>query len=152
MGGDPVPALVAIANLKDESFAHRAHAISLLATFHNSRAEAGLTQITNDSDPTLRCLGLQSLVESQSRNSIPTLINKLEDHETCLTKNSTDPPGKYPVYVSDEAVRLLELVTGLSFDREELGSHRKTQPWKEWWLKQKTTSSSPPPKGRGLSL
>jgi hypothetical protein len=152
IGRDPLPALASIANSKDESVIRRTHAIELLATFHDTRAEAGLTQVTNDRDPTFRCLGLQSLVELKSRDAIPTLINKLGDHDTCMKMNSTDPPRRYNVYVSDEAVRLLELVTGQSFDPTFVYGHRKTEPWKKWWRQQRALPSSSIPRGSNPNI
>jgi hypothetical protein len=146
IGGDPLPALVSIANSKDESVIHRTHAIGLLATFHDARAEAGFIQLTNDGNPMFRCFGLQSLSELKSRGAVPTLISKLDDRETCMTMNSTDPPQKSPIYVSDEAVRLLELVTGQSFEPKFMYGHRKTEPWKKWWLEQKADTPSQLPK------
>ena len=142
IGGDPLPALVSIANSKDEPVIHRTRAIGLLATFHDARAEAGLIQLTNDGNPMFRCFGLQSLSELKSRGAVPILISKLNDRETCLTMNSSDPPHESPIYVSDEAVRLLELVTGQSFEPNFVYGHRKTEPWKKWWLEQKTANPS----------
>jgi hypothetical protein len=50
---------------------------------------------------------------------------------------STDPAEEHQVYVSDEAVRLLEQITGQSLDKEATNGHRSTKPWKDWWAKQK---------------
>jgi hypothetical protein len=152
ISGDPGPALVAIANSKDESTIHRTHAISLLATIKSSGAEFGLEELANVGEPVFRCLGLQSLVELKSRDAIPTLINKLRDHDTCMKLNSSDPPREYDIYVSDEAVRLLELVTGQSFEPNFIYGHRKTEPWKKWWVKQKAVSSTPQPKDKDPNI
>jgi hypothetical protein len=141
IGGDPIPALVSIASSKDESVLHRTHAIAVLATLQSPSSELGLKQLTNGSDPVFRCFALQSLVELKSRDAIPTLIDKLEDHDTCFKLNASDPPREYDIYVSDEAVRLLEFVTGRSFEPKFICGHRKTQPWKAWWLKQKASPS-----------
>jgi HEAT repeats len=147
VGGDPVPILISIASSKTEPDVRRTHAIALLATFRDPRSEHALNQETNDGDPRYRCLALQSLVEQQSRRAIPALIKKLDDHAACMKSRSSDPSTEIDVYVSDEAVRLLELVTRISFEHANGGTHKETQPWKDWWLKEKTTRSNPNPKG-----
>jgi hypothetical protein len=147
VGGDPVPILISIASSKTEPGVRRTHAIALLATFRDPRSEHALNEETNDGDPRYRCLALQSLVEQQSRYAIPALIKKLDDRGACMKSRSSDPSTEIDVYVSDEAVRLLELVTGISFEHANGATHKETQPWKDWWLKTKATQSSPKPKG-----
>lgn len=141
---DPVPMLVTIAKSKSESDIRRTHAIALLATFTGKPSERALGQIANDPNPRYRCLGLQSLAEQKASSAVPMLISKLDDHSTCMKTVSTDPAEEHYVYVSDEAVRLLEQITGQSFGQESGNGHRLTKPWKEWWTKQKATSSKPP--------
>jgi hypothetical protein len=141
---DPVPALICIVSSKDEPEFRRRRAIALLGTFHSDQSEHALDQLTDDPEPFYRCLALQSLVELKSRIAVPVLIRKLDDPTACMTQVSTDPAEEHDVYVSDEAVRLLEDITGRSFEREPIYGHRKTKPWKKWWAKQKKS----PPKSR----
>lgn len=140
---DPVPALTTIAQSKRESESRRVHAIALLATFKIARAERALKKIANDTNPKYRCSALQALAELNSRSVIPVLIGKLDDHFVCMTAVSTDPAEEREVYVSDEAVRLLEQITGQSFGQEGPNGHRGTSPWKEWWAKQERSSKAP---------
>ena len=137
IGGDPMPALVAIIESKQDPYVRKWHAILLLPTFKSSGAELGIKEIINVGEPIFRCFALEALVELKSRDAVPILIVKLDDHDTCRQENSSDPARQSDISVSDEAVRLLEHVTGLSFDGEQFGSHRKTEPWKKWWMKQK---------------
>ena len=132
---DPLPALIYIAQSIGESEIHRSHALALLATFKDARSGRALDQIANDSNPTYRCLALQSLAELKSRGAVPTLISRLDDQGTCIRTRITDPAEERDVYVSDEAVRLLEQVTGQSFAQESGDGHRPTKPWKDWWSK-----------------
>ena len=136
---DPVPALIGIAKSKRGSELRTAHAINLLATFKTQQSEHALGQIAKDGTPKFRCLALQALSELNSRHAIPVLINKLYDHAVCMTIVSTDPPKENGVYVSDEAVRLLEQITGQSFDQDSTDGHRATKPWKEWWAARKVS-------------
>ena len=134
---DPLSVLIAIANSKREPEVRRSHAIALLATFKEARSERALDQLADDSSPKYRCLALHSLAEQQSHSVLPVLIRKLDDQAVCMKAVSTDPAEEQEVYVSDEAVRLLEQITGQSFDQETTIGHRATKPWKEWWAKQK---------------
>jgi hypothetical protein len=137
---DPVRVLIAIANSRHESDARRSHAIALLATFREPLSGSGLEQLTEDSNPKYRCLALQSIVELKSRSAVPVLIRKLDDQAVCMKLVSTDPGEERQVYVSDEAVRLLEQITGQSFGEESTGGHLATKPWKDWWAKQNGTA------------
>jgi hypothetical protein len=137
---DPLPVLIAISKSRHESDVRRSHAIALLATFTAPLSGSALEQLANDTDPKYRCLALQSIVELKSRSAVPVLIRKLDDHAVCMKSISTDPGEEHQVYVSDEAVRLLEQVTGLSLDKDSTGGHMATKPWKDWWAKQNATA------------
>ena len=137
---DPLPVLIAISKSRHESDARRSHAIALLATFRAPLSGSALEQLTDDSNPKYRCLALQSIVELKSRSAVPVLIGKLDDQAVCMKSVSTDPGEEHQVYVSDEAVRLLEQVTGQSFDKESTSGHLATKPWKDWWAEQKATA------------
>ena len=129
----PVPALAIIAKSAGEADMRRRRAISLLGTFEGVSSEHALVELTDDREPMYRCLAMQSLAELDSRGAIPVLIRKLDDETVCMRMASTDPPRESDVYVSDEAVRLLEQLTKQSFDQESPEGHRLTRPWKEWW-------------------
>jgi len=89
-------------------------------------------EIASDRDPQFRCLAMYSIVESEGRLSVPLLISKLDDKGVCQTRTLTDPPKQIGVFVSDEAVRLLEDAAGQHFEKN-IGEHRATDPWKKWW-------------------
>jgi len=136
----PVPVLISIAESDRESYVRRTRAIFLLATFKTPESEHSLNNLADHASPQFRCPALQALVELKSQDAIPMLIGKLNDHSVCMQTVSTDPAREDDVYVSDEAVRLLEKVTGQRFDRESIGSHRSTRPWEKWWSEQKVKS------------
>jgi HEAT repeat protein len=136
----PVPVLRSIAESDRESYLRRTRAIFLLATFKTPESEHSLHKLADHASPQFRCPALQALAELKSQDAIPMLISKLNDHSVCMQTASTDPAREYDVYVSDEAVRLLEQVTGQRFDREAIGSHRSTGPWKKWWSEQRVKS------------
>ena len=140
MTDNPVPVVAEIAQSDHESYARRTRAIYLLATFKTKRSGDILTEIAEHSSATLRCPALEALAELRSKDAIPTLIRKLDDRAVCMQKTLTDPPRQQEVYVSDEAVRLLEQVTGQSFLQERADGHRPTKPWKDWWAKQKRSA------------
>jgi HEAT repeats len=135
----PVHILVDIAKSKREPDVRRIHAIALLGTFNDSSSIRALDQLTNDKDPKYRCLALESLAEAASGNAISVLITKLDDQEVCMKDVATDPAVEREVFVSDEAVRLLEQVTGYSFEPKYDRGHRATQPWEKWWSKRKVS-------------
>jgi len=131
---NPEAELSAIAKGERQPFIRRIHAMALLATFKTSISSSTLREVATDSLPALRCQALQYLVESEGQSAIPFLIKKLDDRDVCMTTTITDPARQFPVYVSDEAVRLLEMTAMLQFEKN-LGEdmHRATAPWKEWW-------------------
>ena len=133
---DPVPLLATIAQSSRESDVRRSHAIALLATFKVALSQDALVKLADDNLPKNRCLALQSLVELNSDSALPVLIRKLEDQAVCMKVTATDPARERDVYVSDEAVRLLEKITGQSFNRDSDTGHRTTTKWKAWWSKQ----------------
>jgi len=132
---DPATALSVVAKDRDQSYLRRQKALTLLATFQTPVSSRVLREIADDKDPFYRCLALASLVELEGSQAIPLLVDKLDDQAVCLMKQATDPARTYPMYVSDEAVRLLELITDERFEKETIGSHRATEPWKIWWSK-----------------
>ncbi|MGE5325462.1 MAG: hypothetical protein ACM3NO_00365 [Deltaproteobacteria bacterium] len=137
---DPVPTLIGIAKSNPKGiskFLRGRHAIALLATFKSEPSEIGLAEIAKDGVPQFRCFALQALGGMKSRNAIAVLIGSLDDHDVCMHTVVTDPAREHDVYVSDEAVRILELVTGQSFGEKQVNGHRATKPWKDWWAKQR---------------
>lgn len=134
---DPVPVLSNIAQSNGGSYVRRTRAIYLLSTFRTENSEHALVELVEHSSATLRCPALQAFVDLKSKDAIPMLVGKLDDHAVCMQTEVTDPPRQYDVYVSDEAVRLLEQITGQSFGERAADGHRETQPWKNWWAKQK---------------
>jgi HEAT repeat protein len=108
---DPLSALIAISKSKREPEVRRSRAIALLATFKVASSEHALDRLADDSDPKYRCLALHSIAELKSHSALPVLIRKLDDHAVCMKAVSTDPAEEHKVYVSDEAVRLLEQTT-----------------------------------------
>jgi hypothetical protein len=133
----PVPVLMNIAQSTQASYVRRTRAIYLLATFKNEESEFALAEVATHSSPQFRCPALQAFVELKSQDAIPLLISRLDDHAVCMHTSLTDPAREQDVFVSDEAVRLLEQVTGRSFGQEPANSHRASKPWKDWWAKQK---------------
>lgn len=145
LGSEGMKALVAIAVSGDQSHLRRSRAIWLLGTFNTSEAVRGLTRITEDRKPLYRCLALQALAEIGSDETLTVVVRKLDDRAVCMKTVSTDPVTEKEVFVSDEAVRALERITGLSFENEcpSRKGHRATQPWKQWWEKRQRSSSVP---------
>jgi HEAT repeat protein len=143
-GPEGVKALVSIAVSPEQTHLRRSRAISLLGTFNTSEAVRGLTRITEDRKPLYRCLALQALAELRSEETLEAVISKLDDRAVCMKTVSTDPAREEDVFVSDEAVRALERITGLSFEQEcpTHKGHRATQPWKQWWEKRRRSSSN----------
>jgi len=137
---NPVPLLASIAESNGEPDIRRSRAIALLATFKVTTSERALIQLVDDSTPKFRCLALQSLTELNSHVALPVLVRKLDDKAICMKLTMTDPAREQEVYVSDEAVRLLEMITGQTFGKEPKAGHRATNPWKEWWSKQRLAS------------
>jgi hypothetical protein len=137
---DPLPALVSIAKSDRESEIRRTRAIALLGTFGEAPSEHALDDLTDDRNPKYRCLAIQSLAELKPPSTVPMLIRKLDDRDVCMKTISTDPAEEHDVFVSDEAVRLLEQITGQSFDQESTSSHRGTRAWKTWWASRQRRS------------
>ena len=133
----PVPVLMSIARSKRGSYVRRTRAIYLLATFKTQESERALAELAEHSSAAFRCPALRAFVELKSQEAIPMLISRLDDHAVCMQTSITDPAREQDVYVSDEAVRLLEQLTGQSFEQQSANGHRATKPWKDWWAKQK---------------
>jgi len=133
-GDSHLGALTSIAR-SDESDIRRIRAVEVLATFNCAESVATLDRLTDDRVPEVRCYALRSIAEFPSLTSVPILIAKLDDRDTCMDMVATDPARTFPVFVSDEAVRLLEGVVRRSFEPgdHQVGDHRMTDPWKEWW-------------------
>ncbi|HVP43831.1 MAG TPA: HEAT repeat domain-containing protein [Terriglobales bacterium] len=136
----PVPLLMSIAQSTEGSYVRRTRAIYLLATFKTEESERALSELAAHGSPKFRCPALQAFVELKSRDAVPLLISRLDDHAVCMHIALTDPARKQDVYVSDEAVRLLEQVAGQSFGQVSASGHRATKPWKNWWAKQKSSA------------
>jgi len=136
----PVPLLMSIAQSTQDSYVRRTRAIYLLATFKTKESELALSELTTHSGPEYRCPALQALVEIRSQDAIPLLINSLDDRAVCMHATLTDPARAQEVYVADEAVRLLEQVTGQSFGHVLANGHRATKPCKKWWVRQKANA------------
>ena len=132
---NPVPDLIAIASSERQLEIRRFHSIELLATFKTPQSEKALVQLTNDPNPKCRCAALRSITELNPVSALPFLIRRLDDTAVCMKTISTDPAEAQNLYVSDEAVRLLERITGKSFGGQSIDGHSATQPWKEWWEK-----------------
>lgn len=131
----PVPLLADFAESKNEPDIRRSRSISLLATFKLPESQRALVQLADDPTPKFRCLALQSLTELDSQVALPVLVRKLDDKAVCMKLTITDSARGRDVYVSDEAVRLLEMTTGKTFNKDPKAVHRATNPWKEWWAK-----------------
>jgi len=135
---DIVENLGDIAKNTSELLPIRLRALNLLATFQGDRVFKEFCALADNETPIIRCLTMQALVELAPQKSVVILIQKLDDHAPCVRIGSSHNRINAEVFVSDEAVRLLENVTGLSFEEERFpGDHRNTKPWKEWWKKQK---------------
>jgi len=132
---NPVPLLADVAQSKNEPDIRRSRSISLLATFKVPASQRALVQLADDPTPKFRCLALQSLTELDSHVALPVLVRKLDDEAVCMKDTITGPERGRDVYVSDEAVRLLEMTPGKNFDKDSKAVHRATKPWKEWWAK-----------------
>lgn len=143
--GDGLRVLLSIATDVHQPYLRRWHAVFLLGTFDNRESADALSVITNDKSPLFRCYALQSIASLSERRAVPVLIGKLDDVSVCMGLSVTDPAREFDVYVSDEAVRLLELVTGQRFEKQPKGlatSHRATKRWKKWWAKNKQRYAS----------
>ena len=133
----PVAVLMSIAQSTQGSYVRRTRAIYLMATFRTNESERALAELAERGSPEFRCPALDAFVEMKSQDAIPLLISKLDDHAVCMHTSLTDPAREQDVIVSDEAVRLLERVTGQSLEKVTANGHRATTPWKDWWTKQK---------------
>ncbi len=134
---NPVPILMRIAQSTEGSYVRRTRAIFLMATFKTEESASALVEIATQGEPTFRCPALQAFAELKGKTAIPLLTGRLDDHTICMHTALTDPAREQDVYVSDEAVRLLEQVTGHSFGRVSPDGHRATKPWKKWWARHK---------------
>jgi hypothetical protein len=121
-----------IARSSDQTFLRRSRAISLLGTFGNSRSVQTLKDISNTAQSNYRCLAMHALAEIGTEEVLSILVEKLGDRTTCMKSVSTDPGRENDVFVCDEAARLLELITGLSFGHQE-DRDKRTKMWKLWW-------------------
>ncbi|MEW5979728.1 MAG: HEAT repeat domain-containing protein [Acidobacteriota bacterium] len=136
LGPSGFAAVQSIAKAGAENHSRRSRAIALLATFKSRESIQALEQITGDKAPLYRCLAIQALTEIGSEEPLPILVRKLDDRSVCMKTTSTDPAEEHDVLVSDEAVRGLEKITGLSFERGKSNvKHRATRSWKDWWRK-----------------
>jgi HEAT repeat protein len=131
--------LAAVATDVRQPYPRRWHAIQLLGTYKDPVVSHALIQLLDDDKLIYRTYAIYGLMELKDRDAIPALIHKLDDHSVCLQETETDPVRTIDIYCSDEAVRALEEITGLSFEKEKdlwIIGHRATKPWKDWWAKQ----------------
>jgi len=138
VGSEPevLKALGAIAASSRQPFMRRRHAIGVLATFKSDQSVGLLARVAESAEALYRCDAIQALAEIATKSTVPVLVGKLDDHSVCMQFQFSDPASTADVYVSDEAVRALESVTGQTFGQKSSDSHRVTNPWKSWWAKQ----------------
>lgn len=138
-----------IATDRSETHQHRWRAMLALGQVDDISSATSLVGLLDDPKPFYRCTAIQSLSAIKSQAAVPFLVGKLTDKMTCLQLEQSHRPS-LPVFVSDEAVRALEVITGYSFETEKdlarIG-HRSVQPWQTWWEKrdQKWHGKESPP-------
>jgi HEAT repeat protein len=125
-------ALCSIALANDQTFLRRMRAISLLGTFGNAESVQTLEEISKTAPANLRCYAMHALSEIGTEEAWSILVAKLDDGSACMKSVSTDPASEEDVLVCDEAIRLLELKTGLSLAAEE-DRDKRVKMWKTWW-------------------
>jgi len=97
-------------------------------------------------DQTAVCAAISAIPEYRDPALVPRLIPLLDNGNSCPTLVPFTVPDNRidqlsPVLVSDETVDALERITGQHLkDQNEtsLLGHRATQPWKDWWNKNRT--------------
>jgi hypothetical protein len=132
-----VPLLMSPNPRKDHMHGERVRSICWL----RSRLKNQIAELAAHGSPAFRCPALQAHVELKSQDAIPLLIGRLDDHAVCMHATVTDPAREQDVHVSDEALHLLEQVTGQFLDRVSTNGHWATKPWKNWWAKQSPHAS-----------
>lgn len=138
---DVINVLGTIAESRKQPFGRRSRAIGLLATFKNDRSIRVLARVADEAKPLFRCGAIQALAEISSKATLPVLVSKLDDRSVCMQIQSTDPARTSHVFVSDEAVRALEQITGETFREGTPTGHRATEPWKKWWARKNMAKS-----------
>jgi len=136
LGDQAFSVLISVATNDQEPYLRRWRAVFLLGKFDTEESADALAVVADSKHPLFRCYALQSIANLDKRRAIPVLIRKLDDQSVCMNIVVTDPAREYDVYVSDEAVRLLELVTARRFQKQTGDvpiRHRATKPWKKWW-------------------
>jgi hypothetical protein len=131
LGPEAQAALQSVAIANNEAMLRRRRAISLLATIGNSESIKTLDAISNMDPPAYRCFALQALAEIGTEETLPVFMRKLEDKTVCMYKAASHAETE-DILVCDEAIRLLEHLTGLSLAVEK-DRVEKIDKWKAWW-------------------
>jgi len=125
-------ALRSIALEENQSHLRRQRAISLLGTFGDPESTGTLNIIAKSDKPIYRCFALHALAEIGTEEALSIFVNKLDDKSVCMKSVWTDPHEEEDVLVCDEAIRLLEHVTGLPL-ATKAGRNERIKVWKQWW-------------------
>lgn len=132
LGDEAQPMLQLIAITENQPELRRRRAIYLLGTLSNSESIKTLAHISNADPPCFRCFAMHAMAEIRTEDVLDNFIKKLDDKDICMYRVYSDPHEEEDVLVCDEAIRLLEKITGLSLgtgkDRAE-----KIRIWKAWW-------------------
>jgi hypothetical protein len=138
IGPEAQVALQFVAISDKQSFLRRSRAISLLGTIGNSESIKVLGEISINDRSAFRCRSMQALAEIGTEETLHIFMQKLDDSSVCMQSVQTDPAEKEDILVCDEAIRLLERITGQSLaadkDRKE-----KIYLWKAWWKNRSTS-------------
>ena len=137
LGREGVAELLKIAVDDSQHLKIRWHAVTLLPTFHRGNPEVlpALESILTKAKPsTYRCFALHSLSQI-GREALPVVVEALDDNSVCMQSTVTHT-GTFDVYVSDEAVRILEKLTGRTLEEDQpvwKKPHRNADLWRVWW-------------------
>jgi hypothetical protein len=128
--------VIRIAKQVDASFVSRDRAIYVLGQLNTPETLQVLKSLTTDKEPLLRCLSMYQIAATKKSGAVSILLGKLDDNETCITMTSNHPRSDTPVSVSEEAARLLDLVTGTTPPTSESRLQAVAR-WKNWWSAQR---------------
>jgi len=129
---DPIPRLISVASSSADPTLRKLHAISLLATFKDSRTNQGLTNLVTTSIPQLRCAVLEALTEEDPSYAATVLVNELNDDNVCRIEEASDSGVNRPIYVSETASRLLTLIKGSPCGRGQAETRKEAACWRKW--------------------
>jgi hypothetical protein len=132
IGPESQAALQSVALANNQSPLRRRRAISLLGTLGNAESIKTLADICNIDPPSYRCYAMHAMSEIGTEDTLPIFIRKLDDRTICLKRTYTDPAEEEDILVCDEAIRLLERITGQSLAAEK-DRDEKIRMWKTWW-------------------